>query len=182
MVNARSLLSPCDWSAHPAADVITLDYDTRHRRRLALTADGGTAFLLDLPRAAVLLDGDGLLLDDGRLVRVAAAGEPLMHVVAGPGTSLARLAWHIGNRHLPAVIHDDHLLLREDHVIAAMLEGLGATVTHVMAPFTPEQGAYSGGGHGHSHEHGHDHDHHHGDDGHAGHDHAHGHHHHDHAH
>ena len=179
MVNARSVISPCDWSVRTAADVITLDYDTRHRRRLALVADGGTAFLLDLPRAAVLLEGDGLLLDDGRLVRVAAADEPLMHVVAGPGTSLARLAWHIGNRHLPAVIHDDHLLLRKDHVIAAMLEGLGATVTRVMAAFTPEQGAYSGGGHshGHGHSHRHEHEHRHGED-----DHHHGHHHHDHAH
>jgi len=177
MIRAHHVLSPCNWSSQSAADIITLDHDARHRRRIALTADNGLAFLLDLPRAVVLLDGDGLQLDDGRLVRVKAADEPLMRVTAGAGASLARLAWHIGNRHLAAVIGEDHLLLREDHVIAAMLQGLGATVTHVHAPFTPEQGAYSGGGHshGHGHDHGHSHDHDH--DHHHGHD-----HHHDHAH
>ncbi len=157
MIRAHHILSPCDWSSKSAADTITLDHDARHRRRIALTGDGGLAFLLDLPRAAVLLNDDGLQLDDGRLVRVRAADEPLMRVTAGNGASLARLAWHIGNRHLPAVIGEDHLLLREDHVIAAMLEGLGAHVAHIEAPFTPEQGAYSGGGHDHSHGHSHDH-------------------------
>ena len=165
---AHIVLSPFDWSRARAADVITLDHDARHRRRISLVADGGTAFLLDLPRAAVLRDGDALQLEDGRLIRVTAAAEPLMHVAAGPSVGLARLAWHVGNRHLPAMIGDDHLLLREDHVIAAMLEGLGATVTYVSAAFTPEQGAYGGGGghdharapeHGHEHGHRHHHDH-----------------------
>ncbi len=178
MLKASIVLSPCNWSEHLAADTITLDHDARHRRRIALTGDKGTGFLLDLPRAVVLLDGDGLQLEDGRLIRVIAAEEPLMHVTAGSQVSLPRLAWHIGNRHLAAVINDDHLLLREDHVIAAMLEGLGASVTRVMAPFTPEQGAYSGGGHGHSHDHSHDPSH--GD--HHDHDHDTGHRHHHHAH
>jgi len=161
---AHIVLSPFDWSRARAADVITLDHDARHRRRISLVADGGTAFLLDLPRAAVLRDGDALRLEDGRLIRVAAAAEPLMHVAAGSSVGLARLAWHVGNRHLPAMIGDDHLLLREDHVIAAMLEGLGATVTYVSAAFTPEQGAYSDtGAHDHApaHEHGHGHGRHH---------------------
>lgn len=161
MVRAWHVLSSCDWSSRPADDVITLDYDSRHRRRLALTADGGTAFLLDLPRATVLQQDDGLALEDGRRIRVAAAAEPVMAVYPGRGVSLARLAWHVGNRHLPAVIGETQLLLREDHVIAAMLEGLGARIGHVRAPFTPEQGAYSGG-HGHTHDHDHTHEHRHG--------------------
>lgn len=178
MLSAHIILSPCDWSHKEAADSITLDHDARHRRRISLTSDGGTVFLLNLPRAIMLLHGDAIQLEDGRLIRVVAADEPLMHVAAGAAVSLPRLAWHVGNRHLPAVIHDDHLLLRQDHVIADMLQGLGATVTQVMAPFTPEQGAYSGGhnaaghdsteqdgqagAHHHDHDHAHTHDHDHG--------------------
>jgi len=172
MLTVHEVIPHGHWSG-PVADHITLDHDARHRRRWYYTADHGTAFLLDLARATVLGHGDALQLSDGRLVEVLAAPEALVEVTADNMATMVRLAWHIGNRHLPAELHPHAIRLRDDHVINAMLEGLGATVTKIEAPFTPEGGAYSGGGH---HHHGHDHGH---DDGHAhGHDHP---HHHDHA-
>lgn len=174
MLTVHEVIPHGHWS-EPAADHITLDHDARHRRRWYYTADHGTAFLLDLPRAMVLGHGDALQLSDGRLVEVLAAPEALVEVTADSTATMVRLAWHIGNRHLPAELHPHAIRLRDDHVINAMLEGLGATVTKIEAPFTPEGGAYSGGGH---HHHSHEHDH---ADGH-GHTHDHGHHHHhDHA-
>jgi urease accessory protein len=129
------------------SDTATLAHDDRHRRRLRLATDSGAPFLLDLPEARLLRDGDLLALDDGRLVLVRAAPEPVLEVAAEGPTALARLAWHLGNRHTPVeVLADGRLRLRADHVLAAMLEGLGARVTATTAPFTPESGAY---GHGH---------------------------------
>lgn len=159
MLTVHDVIPAGDWSG-VAADHITLDHDARHRRRWHYVADHGTAFLLDLPRAAVLAHGDALQLSDGRLVEVLAAPEALVEVTAASPATMLRLAWHIGNRHLPAELHPHAIRLRDDHVINAMLEGLGATVTKIAAPFTPEGGAYSGGGHSHGHSHG-DHPHHH---------------------
>ena len=107
-----------------------------------MRAEGGLQFLLDLPEAVALRHGDGLVLEDGRIVAVAARPEPLLEVGAGDAHHLARLAWHIGNRHIPAAIEAGRILIRPDHVIAAMLAGLGATVSAVEAPFDPEGGAY----------------------------------------
>ncbi len=137
------------------AGVVTLDHDGRWRRRAALATDDGLPFLLDLAEAAELPEGAALRLEDGRHVRVRAAPEPLAAVAAETPQTLARLAWHLGNRHLPVVIEAGRLLIRRDHVIEAMLAGLGATVTPVTAPFTPEGGAY-GRGRTHAHHHGHD--------------------------
>ncbi|MBC2665173.1 urease accessory protein UreE [Novosphingobium flavum] len=170
---ARQILAAGHWDAARADDFIVLDYDARHRRRFRYVARGGTDFLLDLPSAAVLRHGDGLKLTDGRTVRIEAEPEELMEVRAGAGHDLLRLAWHIGNRHLPAELHADRILLRHDRVILDMLRGLGAEVALIRAPFTPEGGAYAGEGHSHGHDHDHDHDH--------DHHHDHGHHHH-HAH
>ncbi|HUD90727.1 urease accessory protein UreE [Sphingobium sp.] len=169
MLTAHDVIPAGHWSG-PATDHITLDHDARHRRRWYYTADHGTAFLLDLVRATVLNHGDALQLSDGRLVEVLAAPEALVEVTADSPATMIRLAWHIGNRHLPAELHPHTIRLRDDHVINAMLEGLGATVTKIEAPFTPEGGAYSGGGHNHDHHHDDDDD-----------DHDHHHHHHDHA-
>ncbi|MGH8444922.1 MAG: urease accessory protein UreE [Solimonas sp.] len=145
------------WSCESAADRIALDYDARHRRRFLYTADNGTEFLLDLPRATVIRHGDGLKLDDGRIVLVSAAPEALIEVTAKDSAQLVRLAWHIGNRHLPAQLGEGRILIRDDHVIVAMLQGLGATTRALSAPFTPESGAYAGG-HGPADAHsGHDH-------------------------
>lgn len=151
-VNAHTVLPSGTWQPRDACDTIALTFDERHRRRFAFTARGGTHFLLDLPRAAVLQQGDGLYLSDERIIAVEAAPERLTKVEAASPDALVRLAWHIGNRHLPAQLAADCILIREDHVITHMLEGLGARVTPINAPFCPESGAYSGG-HGHSHDH-----------------------------
>ncbi len=135
------------------ADTVTLDYEDRHRRRLAITADKGTRFLLDLADVPSLRDGDAVLLNDGRAVGVRAAPEALMEVHADSPTALARIAWHIGNRHLAAEIGEGVLIIRADHVIEAMVIGLGGHVHHLEAAFNPERGAYSGGGHAHRHHH-----------------------------
>jgi urease accessory protein len=137
------------WPRGEARGTVTLDYDLRHRRRVRLTSDAGENFLMDLPRACVLGEGDGLALDDGGWIEVKAAPEPLLEVRAARPELLCRLAWHIGNRHLAAAIAADRILLREDHVIAEMLAGLGATVRRIEAPFTPEPGAYDAHEHHH---------------------------------
>lgn len=153
-IRATRILSAGEWVAETAADRLTLDYEQRHRRRLRYRADGGTRFLLDLPRAAVIGDGDGLVLEDDRRILIHAAAETLLRVTAPDTATLMRLAWHIGNRHLPAVLTADHILIREDAVIAAMLRGLGAGLATVTAPFTPERGAYADAAAPHHH---HDH-------------------------
>lgn len=130
------------WAGQPFADHVALRYEERHRRRMRYVAAGGTEFLLDLPRAVVLRAGDGLRLEDGRMIRIEAAPEALLEVTAPDAPALIRLAWHIGNRHLPAQLEAMRILIREDAVIADMLRGLGAAVTAVCAAFTPEAGAY----------------------------------------
>lgn len=166
MIRATKVFPAAAWS-HVATDTVVLDFDHRHRRRLRMQGEGGLDFLLDLPEAVAIRDGDGLLLEDGRIVAVKASDEPLLEIRARDSLHLVRLAWHLGNRHLLVQIATDRLLIREDHVIEAMLTSLGATVAHVEAPFDPEGGAYEGGGHGHHHDHGDEHDHHHHDHDHA---------------
>jgi urease accessory protein len=131
-----------------ADDTVLLDHDLRHRRRITLRSERGAEFLLDLPEATVLRDGDCLILEDGGTVAVKAAPEPLAEIAVADAAALARIAWHIGNRHLPAAISAGRLLIRRDHVIEEMVRGLGASVRHVDEPFEPEGGAY---GHGHAH-------------------------------
>jgi urease accessory protein len=133
-------------------DTITLDHQARHRRRVALTADGGLDVLLDLPAAVVLDEGDALKLEDGRLVQVKAAPEALIEIRAETPVRLTRLAWHIGNRHVPAEITGDAIFIAHDHVLLDMLRGLGATTALVERPFRPEHGAYHSHG---SDDHGH---------------------------
>lgn len=144
-------------------DIVVLAYDERllRRRRLVTVHDEG--FLVDLAETVGLDEGDCLVLADGRLIEVIAAEEDLIEVQG----DLHRYAWHIGNRHAPCQIERDRLLIRRDHVLRAMLEGLGAVVKDVVEPFTPEGGAYGmgrvmghshGTGHGHGHGHAHDHD------------------------
>ena len=141
------------WS-DAAADCVVLDYDDRHRRRVAMTGAKGTAFLLDLPAAAELRGGDALVLEDGRLVEVVASPEPLLEIRCRDALHLARVAWHLGNRHLPAQIERERILIRDDHVIIDMLKGLGAEVRKVKAPFDPEGGAYGQHNHDPGHHHG----------------------------
>ncbi len=129
-------------SSGEAGDTITLDETARHRRRIAMTSDNGIAFLLDLPEARLLRHGDGLVLSDGRIVEVRAAPEDLYRVRANGALHLLQLAWHLGNRHCPAQMSVDDILIRRDHTLRAMLEGLGATIEEIKAPFDPEGGAY----------------------------------------
>ncbi len=179
MVRATEVRGQHRWT-ESAADTVVLDFDDRHRRRMAMTGTRGLEFLLDLENAVALRGGDALVLEDGRLVEVVAAPEPLAEVRGADPVHLVRLAWHLGNRHLPTQITAKGLRFRRDHVIEAMVRGLGARVIEIEAPFDPEGGAYAGRGHGHGAEaHGHGnaaHDH-------SSHDHSahahHGHHHHD---
>jgi urease accessory protein len=155
MIRASRVLSANTWDRAREADCIALAHDARHRRRFAMTGEGGTEFLLDLAEAAYLRDGDGLALDDGRIVRVVAADEPVLEI-KGEAHLLARIAWHIGNRHVPAQILPDRIRIGRDHVLEQMTGMLGARVERTIAPFDPEPGAYSGE-HGHAHRHAHSH-------------------------
>ena len=185
MIRATQVRGQHRWTLAPA-DTVVLDFDGRHRRRMAMTGTRGLEFLLDLENAVALRGGDALVLDDGRLIEVVAAPEPLLEIRGTDPHHLVRVAWHLGNRHLPTQIMAKGLRIRRDHVIEAMVKGLGARVIEIEAPFDPEGGAYAGGGHADATERGsHDHaahdgsshdqgDHHH--DGHHHHD---DHHHHD---
>lgn len=140
-------------------DVVTLDYDLRHRRRISMTGAEGLTFLLDLPQAHRLRGGDQLVLEDGRRVLVAAAPELLAEIRAASPGELVRIAWHLGNRHLPVMLEPDRILIRHDHVIEAMATQLGASIRHTKGPFDPEPGAYAGqtaGRHDHTGHHHHD--------------------------
>jgi urease accessory protein len=139
------------WPRENAVGTLTLDFDARHRRRIRLTADEGEDILLDLPKAVAMADGDGLQLEDGRWLMVQAAAEHIVEIRHRDLNQLARLAWHLGNRHLPTEIRDQVLRIRPDHVIEQMLCGFGAELTKVHVPFQPEGGAY--GDHGHHHNH-----------------------------
>ena len=158
------------WDDAKAVDYVLLDAHERHRRRIVLHGERGTTFLLDLPRAASLHDGDGLVLENGGIVRIVGRPEPLVEIAAGDGHSLARLAWHVGNRHIDVQIVGDRLRIRRDYVIEEMLRGLGARLTPLEAAVDPEAGAYDQHSHQHDHNHDghghgqHNHDHHHGHD------------------
>jgi urease accessory protein len=152
MRNASIYRPAGHWPKEKAAGTLTLDFDARHRRRIRLTADHGEDVLLDLPKAVAMADGDGLQLEDGRWLKIQAAAELIVEVRHKDPHQLVRLAWHLGNRHLPTEIRNHALRIRPDHVIEEMLHGFGAELMKVQAPFQPEGGAY--GGHDHNHEHG----------------------------
>ena len=160
-LRAIKCLAAGSWRADPLC-VVTLNKDQRHRRRIVLSSDTGLEFLLDLPDAIQLCHGDGLQLEDGRVIEVLAEAEELLEVRGQNTHHLLRLAWHLGNRHLEAQIEQGRILIRRDHVIEDMLAGLGATTAHVVEPFSPQGGAYADHGHGGHHHHhhaGHGHDH-----------------------
>lgn len=133
---------------HPA-DTITLDETARFRRRFKFTSDSGIEFLLDLPEARLLRHGEGIELENGKIIEVIAQPEALYEITAKNTRHLLSLAWQIGNRHLAAQISEDKILIRQDHVIKDMLEGLGASVAEIEASFDPEGGAYAKGHHHH---------------------------------
>ena len=154
MRNASIYRPAGHWPKEKAAGTLTLEFDARHRRRIRLTADHGEDVLLDLPKAVAMADGDGLQLEDGRWLKIQAAAELIVEVRHKDPHQLVRLAWHLGNRHLPTEIRNHALRIRPDHVIEEMLHGFGAEIVKVQAPFQPEGGAYGGHDHDHDHEHG----------------------------
>lgn len=164
-----------NWSGQ-ADDEISLDFQDRHRRRIVLTTVRDADFILDLADVPDLRDGDALSLSSGEVVLVRAAPEALMEISCNDPLHLARIAWHLGNRHLPTEIKIDEqkLFIHADHVIADMVKGLGGQVRSLDAPFNPEGGAYGQAANA-DHSHGHGHHHHDDDEHHHDHDHSHGH-------
>ncbi|MBD0413683.1 urease accessory protein UreE [Oryzicola mucosus] len=153
MLKSASFVRADALNGETPYDTVMLAHDERHFRRRVFQLSGGDRVFVDLPEPAVLETGDALRLDDGRLAGIVAASEPLYDIRARDGVHLSQLAWHIGNRHLAASIEADRILILRDHVIKAMLEGLGAVVTDVEETFVPVRGAYSGNSH-HNHHHG----------------------------
>lgn len=130
------------WDETRELDRVLIDFDRRHRRRLVLRTEQGREVLLDLPQAVRLRHGDGLAVDVGGVVRICSKSEPLLEIHAHGAGALMRIAWHLGNRHLPLQVADARLRIRADHVIADMVAGLGGRITRQEAPFDPETGAY----------------------------------------
>ena len=151
MIRAVEHLIAGSWDPAGAA-AVRLDHDHRHRRRFVLRVEGGEEILLDLPQAVALRDGDGLRLEDGRSLVVRAVAESVLDIHAHDEGALARIAWHLGNRHLPVQFLPGRLRIRHDHVIAEMIEVLGGHAERSLSAFDPEPGAYEpapGGGHHH---------------------------------
>lgn len=155
---AVSVLAAGNAGATAPSGRAVLAHDERHLRRRAVELADGSKVLVDLPEPITLNHGDRLVLEDGGQIEIVAAPEEVYDIRARDAVHLAELAWHIGNRHLAASIEAHRILILRDHVIKAMLEGLGATVTDVSEPFKPVRGAYSGHA-DHSHDHGHAHSH-----------------------
>lgn len=154
MLRVVSIL-PAEEGASPSA-VLTLDHDRRTRRRSVFTLPTGESVLMDMPHVARLRDGEGLKLADGRVVRIAAAAEALLEITGPDAAALVRIAWHLGNRHLPTQLTTSGLRIRADHVIEEMVKNLGGACATISAPFDPERGAYDSGattGHAHAHHH-----------------------------
>ncbi len=154
MTNLHPVCSLLSKAPQTTYDVVILGYDAHFLRRKRLVTAQGEGFLVDLPNVTNLDDHWGFQLEDGRAIQIIAAEDALVEIT---GPDLHRLAWHIGNRHTPCQIESHRLLIRRDHVLEAMLAQLGASVSNVTEPFTPEGGAYGTGrtmGHDHG---GHDH-------------------------
>lgn len=172
MPRATRVLHAAERRDTPAVDTLILSHAQRQAQKGFLFGIKGICVELDFPETVRLRTDDALMLDDGGLVEVVAEPEPLIEARAADLASLARLAWHLGDRHVPVQVLERRLRLRRDPAVEALLQSLGAKLVAIDAPFEPEGGAYAApaGDHGHHH---HDH----------GHDHAHGHgHHHDHDH
>ncbi len=159
MKTAVEALPAGTWDPSDTIATVTLTWEQRQRRRVALHTDPGEPFLLNLPRPAFLAEGDGLKLEEGGILDVRAAAEDVLEVTATHADTLARYAWHLGNRHLAVQIvpstgdRPPRIRMAYDHVIEDMLKGLGALPERLQAPFQPERGAYHGDHHSHAHSH-----------------------------
>lgn len=161
MPRATSVLAAADRHGRAVVDTVILGYAQRSAQKIAVTGVKGGAFEIDLHEPRRLRTDDLLLLDDGTLIEVLAAPEPLIEARATDVAALARLAWHLGDRHVPVQVLPNRVRALRDGTIEALLKSLGAKVTLIDAPFEPEGGAYaSAHGHDHAHDHhGHDHGH-----------------------
>ena len=148
MLRVTSIKPAGQWPAAIATDRVVLDAGDRNRRRIVLTGDKGTQFLLNFAKPVSLRDGDGLVLDDGSIVLVTGEAEKLIEISASSPLDTGRLAWHLGNRHTDVQIVAEKIRIRRDHVLEEMLLGLGAHLHAVDAAFDPESPTPS-------HEHGH---------------------------
>jgi urease accessory protein len=156
MRRATSTLEANQWVDDEVLSTITLSFDDRFKRRIKMTDDDGTDFLLDLADAVQLKEGHALILEDGGIIVVRAAAEEVLDIQCKNLAQTARIAWYIGNRHTPVqVLNDGGLRITYDHVLQHMIEGLGAKATRKQATFSPEPGAYEKsehtGGNGHNH-------------------------------
>jgi len=174
MLRVVRVVSSAQTGGARLIDSVMLAPDQRRLQSAHLTGVNGTLIGLMLPEPVMLRMGDAFELDDGSFVDIVIQPEPLVEARGNDLTHLARLAWHLGDRHVPVQVLTNRLRLRRDDALEAMLAALGARLTPIEAPFDPEGGAYAthaAHDHGHQHHDGCGHDHHH--------DHAHG---HDHGH
>jgi urease accessory protein len=150
------------------ATTVELDWDVRQKSRFDATDSAGRALGVFLPRGTLVRGGDVLVAEDGSLIKVVAAPQPVLVITAcsthGSAFDLTRAAYHLGNRHVPIELKPDHLKIEPDHVLADMLRAMHLTVREALEAFEPEGGAYAAGGHshgaaGHAHDHDHEHTH-----------------------
>ena len=149
MTQALAVLLAGTWDDADEVGHVLIDHDRRFRRRYLLRTEQNRDILLDLPQAVRLTQDDGLLLQDGGIIRVCARPEALTEITAANPALLMRIVWHLGNRHLPVQFIGDTLRIRADHVMTDMIHQLGGLTQDVQAPFDPEAGAYAGGHHHH---------------------------------
>lgn len=138
--------------SEPPSDSLTLPFDLRQKSRFLTKLDSGKEIALVLPRGRVLRGGDRVRRPDGVVFEIRAAAEACSTVRASNAAQLCRVAYHLGNRHMPLQVGDDFVRYLKDHVLDDMVRGLGAEVSHELAPFEPEGGAYGGHSHGHAHD------------------------------
>lgn len=162
MQRATRVIAAADRHGRPITDIVILDYAQRSAQKITVTGAKGDSIEIDLREPARLRTDDLLLLDDGGLVEVVAAPEPLIEARAGDLAALSRLAWHLGDRHVLVQVLPNRIRVRREAAIETLLASLGAKVTMIEAPFEPEGGAYAqsrGHGHDDAHHHGHSHSH-----------------------
>ena len=163
MPRAFAVLAATHRHDRPVVDTVILNYAQRSAQKITVAGVKGSSIEIDMDEPVRLRTDDLLVLDDGSLVEVVAAPEPLIEARAADVAGLARLAWHLGDRHVPVQVLTNRIRALRDPAIETLLKSLSAKLTMIEAPFEPEGGAYeSHAHHDHAHDHGHDHDHAHG--------------------
>ncbi len=161
MRRATKVVGLAERGGRPVIDTVLLDYAQRSARTVTVTGLKGGRFEIAFAQAARLRTDDALVLEDGSLIEVVAAPESLIEARAGDVADMARLAWHLGDRHIPVQMLSNRIRVQRGPDVECLLKSLGAKVTPIEAPFEPEGGAYESHAHDHDHDHGHAHGHHH---------------------